>query len=166
MQAWAKDTERAADAERVAKLSCLRSIEDAPTREAILALARRGLELAQKGSGSAPWCRMTLGMAEFRNGNHEAAEEQLRTAVETAADTAPGVDALANIQGTSDYYRAMSLFKQGKEEEARTLFATTAESMRPCPADELHPLPDGCDHDHLILWLAYKEARELLGLSR
>jgi hypothetical protein len=36
--------------------------------------------------------------------------------------------------------------------------------MRPLPADERNPLAHG-DLDELILWLTFKEARDLLGLD-
>ena len=34
--------------------------------------------------------------------------------------------------------------------------------MKPLPADEQNPLAGNADHDDLILWLAYKEAKALI----
>ena len=45
--------------------------------------------------------------------------------------------------------------------EARKL-ATEAAKMRPLPKDEKNPLASDADHDDLILWLAYKEAKALI----
>ena len=59
---------------------------------------------------------------------------------------------------TAKFYRAMSLFRQGQEAEARQLFAEAEAKMK--------PLPGGADHDDLILWLAYKEAKALLAPSQ
>jgi hypothetical protein len=43
------------------------------------------------------------------------------------------------------------------------LFIASEPKMKPLPADEKNPLVDGrSDHDDLILWLAFKEARALL----
>jgi hypothetical protein len=56
----------------------------------------------------------------------------------------------------------MSLFKQGKAEEARRLALEAAAKMKPLPKDDEAPLAGGADD--LILWLAYKEARARLNL--
>ena len=34
--------------------------------------------------------------------------------------------------------------------------------MKPLPVNKQKPLADGADHDDLIMWLAYKEAKALL----
>ena len=34
--------------------------------------------------------------------------------------------------------------------------------MRPLPVDERKPLFGGANHDHVIMWLAYKEAKALI----
>ena len=44
------------------------------------------------------------------------------------------------VAGTSALYRAMSLFRQGKENEARQLALEAASKMRPLPKDEKNPL--------------------------
>jgi hypothetical protein len=38
--------------------------------------------------------------------------------------------------------------------------------MKPLPADERNPLVGTNNADDLILWMAYKEAKELLKLTR
>ena len=35
-------------------------------------------------------------------------------------------------------------------------------AMKPLPKDENHPLAGDADHDDLILWLAYKEAKAMI----
>ena len=67
--------------------------------------------------------------------------------------------------GTAAFYRAMSLFRQGKKDEARRLATEAAGKMKPLPADEKNPLAriaafvdGGGDQEFLILWLAYQEA--------
>ena len=59
----------------------------------------------------------------------------------------------------------MSLFQQGKKDEARKLFSETETQMKPLPADKRQPLADGAGPDDLITWLAYKEAKALLGVE-
>ena len=44
------------------------------------------------------------------------------------------------IEGTANYYRVMSLFHQGKTDEARALFAENEAKVPRLPADEKNPL--------------------------
>ena len=67
-----------------------------------------------------------------------------------------------HVTGTSAFYRAMSLFRQGKKDEARKLATEAAAQMKPLPKDENNPLAGDASHDDLILWLAYKEAKALI----
>jgi len=68
------------------------------------------------------------------------------------------------IQGTARMFRAMSLFKQDKLEEARKVFSQAEAQIPPLPKDESKPTFDGksFDRDWIIMWLAYKEAKELI----
>jgi hypothetical protein len=59
----------------------------------------------------------------------------------------------------------MSLFRQGKTDEARKLAIAAAAKMRPLPADEQNPLAGNAVHNDIVVWLAYKEARELIGFE-
>ena len=108
-----------------------------------------------KGTEAWDWYLMALGMAEFRSGNHAAADEAL-----LAAEKAGPTNRF--VTGTSPFYRAMSLFRQGKEEEARKLANAAAAKIKPLPKDENNPLAHGGNHNVLILWLAYKEAKTLI----
>ena len=56
----------------------------------------------------------------------------------------------------------MSLFRQGKPDEARKLATLAAAKMKPLPADEQNPLTGGAYYDDLILWLAHKEAKAMI----
>jgi tetratricopeptide (TPR) repeat protein len=158
MLAGAAATTNADVAERVAKLACLRPIADAKTQEAALTLARKALELARASGEAGPWQQMTLGMAEYRGGRFQEADFALNAVagMMNPKTYRPGV-----IQGTADCYRSMSLFHQGRKDEARALVAATEAKMKPFPADEQNPLARA-DHDDLILWLACREAKALL----
>jgi hypothetical protein len=56
----------------------------------------------------------------------------------------------------------MSLFRQGKEVEARRIATEAASRMKPLPADERNPTAGGASADDLILWLAYNEAKAMI----
>lgn len=60
----------------------------------------------------------------------------------------------------------MSLFRQGKNDEARKPALAAAANMKPLPKDEQNPLANGAYYDDLILWLAYKEAKAMIKFER
>ena len=82
---------------------------------------------------------------------------QVLTAAQMADDS-------ALIEGIAGFYRAMSLLREGKSTQARALFTATEAAMIPLPNDEQYPYAGGkgIGHDHLVLWLAYKEAKAML----
>jgi serine/threonine protein kinase/tetratricopeptide (TPR) repeat protein len=160
MLAWGANTEVSEAAERVAKLSCLLPIPDAESQTAVLTLARKAVELGKDDKAFLPWAHLALGMAEYRNSQYDEAIKSLSTAASTAPEKYQAL-----ISGTANFYHTMCLFQLGKKDEAQTLFTTTEESMRPLPTDENNPLADKANHDHLILWLAYREAKALLGVT-
>jgi hypothetical protein len=81
----------------------------------------------------------------------------------TRAAATADKDSRARVGGIAGFYRAMSLFQQGKQAEAAALFTATAAAMKPIPADERKPA--GANQDDLILWMACKEAKALLNAS-
>jgi hypothetical protein len=126
-------------------------MQDASRRAVALQLARKAVERG-KGHPLLPWFRLTLGMAEYRSGHFAEADAAL-------ANPTPGDG------GTGACYHAMSLFRLGRPDEARQLTNAAAASMKPLPKDEKDPLADNVDTNDLILWLAYQEAKELVGLD-
>jgi tetratricopeptide (TPR) repeat protein len=152
--AFAKDTKDAIIAERAAKACSIVPSAEKAELEAAIEFGRAAVKLG-KGADARDWCLMALGMAEFRSGNYAGADETL-----LAAEKAGPTNRF--VTGTSPFYRAMSLFQQGKEEEARKLAIAAAAKMKPLPKDENNPLAGDADHDDLILWLAYKEAKAMI----
>ena len=149
----AKDTEGPAVAERAAKCCSLRQAD--PKRcETALVLARRAVDLG-KNHPLLPWVQMALGMAEYRSGHFAEADAALIAAATGGKDN-------PRVVGTSAFYRAMGLFRQGKVDLARKLATDAAEQMKPLPVDEQKPLAGGADGNDLILWLAYKEAKAMI----
>ena len=148
-----RDTTDPATAERVAKICSLRQ-SDAMTHAAALVLARRAVELGQ-GHIYLAYFQMGLGMAEYRCGHYPEAEAALRAAARLGSNN-------YSVVTTSAFYRAMSLFRQGKEDEARKLAAAAAAKMKPLPKDEKSPLAGNANADDLILWMAYKEAEAMI----
>jgi hypothetical protein len=116
-----------------------------------LALARKAVNLGDK-TPNRLWLRLALGMAEYRSAHFAEADAEL-TAV------ASGAQNNRYLAGTAAFYHAMSLFQQGKQDEARKLATEAAARMKPLPRDEKKPLAGNANHDDLILWLAYKEAK-------
>jgi tetratricopeptide (TPR) repeat protein len=153
--AFAKGTNDVGMAERAAKACSIVPSTDKAELDAALILARKEVELYH-GVQWREWQLLTLGMAEYRSGNYAAAIEAL-----IAAEKAGPNNAMAN--GIAAFYRAMSLSRQGKSDEARRLAIGAAAQMKPLPIDEQNPLPDTADPwDDLILWLAYKEAKAMI----
>ncbi len=153
--AFARGTSEMATAERAAKACSILPYTDQVQLEAALSLGRKAMEL---GPGHY-WCRLALGMAEYRKGNYAAADQALRTAAEAGPNN-------SQLMGTSAFYRAMTLFRQGKKDEARKVAIAAAAKMKPPPEDQNNPLGTayGAESD-LILWLAYKEAKAMIGFD-
>ena len=149
----AKDTENPAVADRAAKCCSLRQAD--PKRcEAALVLAREAVDLG-KHHPLLPFFQMALGMAEYRSGHFAEADAALIAAATGGRDN-------PRVVGTSAFYRAMGLFRQGKTDLARQLATEAAAKMRPLPVDEQKPLAGGADENDLIMWLAYKEAKAMI----
>src|SRR5262249_54886477 len=109
----------------LARICCLCATPHTARQEAALALARKAVGLAQ---GDLSF-QLTLGMAEYRSG-HFAQADAVLLAVANGARHAP------RLAGTATFYRAMSLFRQGKADEARKLATEAAATMKPLPQDE------------------------------
>jgi hypothetical protein len=85
------------------------------------------------------------------------------TALEALLDAAKAGPNNAIRTGIAAFYHAMSLFRQEKPDEVRKVAIVAAGKMKPLPIDEQNPMPNNAyPRDHLILWLAYKEAKELI----
>ena len=117
-----------------------------------------GLEPEPRGN-LLGWTHLALGMAQCRMGNHDAAIEAFLDA-EKADPENP------KVTGMAAFYRAMSLFRQGRRDEAGRVAQSAAATMRPLPKDPGNPLADGAGLDDLILWMAYKEAKALIGFDQ
>ena len=75
---------------------------------------------------------MALGMAEYRSGNDAAAELALLAAAKAGPYN-------PHVTGISAFYRAMSLFRQGKNDEARKLAIAAAAKMKPAAQGREQP---------------------------
>lgn len=140
----------------VARACCIAPLTDKTELESLLAIGRTFTNNSSK-HGRFGW--LAAGMAEYRNGNDAAAITAL---LRVGPDSEP-----AWLYGTTKFYRAMALFRQGKTEEARKLASETAAKMKPLPSDEKNPISwvetsNDRHVDNLILWLAYKEAKAMI----
>lgn len=148
--AFAKDTSNADLANTAAKICSITPSTDKAEREAALAFGHTAAKLFRN-----EWTLLCPGMAEYRSGNYAAADKVLLDAAKANLSN-------LHVVGTASFYRAMSLFRQGKKDEARKLAIAAAAKMKPLPKDENNPLAGDANHDDLILWLAYKEAKALI----
>jgi hypothetical protein len=98
---------------------------------------------------------MSLGMSLYRSSHFAEADEALIAALQ-------GGKIYPHVSGTSAFYHAMSLFRQGQPDDARKIAAAAASRMKPFPKDEKNPLAENANLDDLILWMAYKEAKALI----
>ena len=153
---WAAGTEDAQTAQSAAKACCLRPSTNAVLLAKALELARLGVKL-RTGTPWLPWYQLSLGLAEYRNGEYASAEQALAVAEQTAGK-------YYDIPGTARLFRAMSLFRQGRNQAARTVFSEAEAQMPPFPRDESKPVIEGktASHDVMICWLAYREAKAVL----
>jgi tetratricopeptide (TPR) repeat protein len=151
----ARGTSDPTTAHVVARMCCLRPTPDKARQEAALDLAKKAVELDETN----PLFRLTLGIAEYRSGYFTEADAALIAAT-TDAKNVPYVAGLAG------FFRAMILFRQGKPDEARKLALEAARMTRaPLPKDEKNPLAGRASTEDLILWLAHKEAKALIGFD-
>jgi hypothetical protein len=153
----AQGTEEPTTAERTAKILSLRPSADKTRVDAAHELSHRGVTLG-KDNPLLPYFQMARGMAEYRSGHHTACQEALLAALGEG-----NFNPL--LTGTSEFYLAMSLFREGKDAEARQNATQAISRMKPLPADENNPFANGAGPDDLILWMASKEARALLKLE-
>jgi len=160
----AEGTDQATTADRAAKAYCMRPSTDAALLTKAFNLAQQAVELG-KSDPSLLWFELVLGLAEYRNGQYAAATQTLTLAEQMARDNHDlSVDTQNEIEGTASLFRAMSLFHEGKSEDARKLFSQAEAQIPPMPKDENKPMVAGrqLNHDMLICWLAYKEAKALI----
>jgi WD40 repeat protein/serine/threonine protein kinase len=149
---------------QLSRICCLRPTPERSRWEAALALARKAVEIAKEDpyTGSTVVrlldLKLTLGMAEYRSGHFAEADAAL-LAVAKGPEKHYDMELAA---GTANFYRAMSLFRQGKEVEAQKLATEAAAQMKPLPKDDKNPLAGGATADDLMLWLAYKEAKAMV----
>jgi tetratricopeptide (TPR) repeat protein len=121
----AEGTAQADPAERAAEAACLRPSDDAALMANALNLAQRAVELG-KSSLSLPWYQLSLGLAEYRNGQYAAAERSMAVAEQTAGDR-------ERLLGIAHMFHAMTLFRQDRPDEARKLFSQAEAQMPRCP---------------------------------
>jgi tetratricopeptide (TPR) repeat protein len=147
--ALAKDTGDMFTAERAAKVCTIVASTDKGEQEAGLALAHKAVELGKGGA----WNLLALGMAQYRSGHDAAAAKALLAA---AAEASPKS---YFVSGTAAFFRAMSIYRAGKPDEARKVAIDAVAKMKPLPNPSLD---NPYLRDDLVLWLAYKEAKTMI----
>ncbi|WP_193213143.1 serine/threonine-protein kinase [Luteolibacter marinus] len=148
--------------ERAAKAWCFRAGADPRRLEVVLALAR---EAASGGESpkQRPWTLQTLGMAEFRAGNLAAAKAAFTESVRVAEADGWHPELRPLIQVPAGFFQAMILSRQGDAEGARIYFEQARSPMETVPPGGEESLPRVVTQDHLLCWLAQREAAGALG---
>jgi tetratricopeptide (TPR) repeat protein len=153
----AKGTQDPATAERTAKLCSLRPGGNEDERAAAVTLARRAVDLGQKHPALA-YFQMALGMAQYRSGSFDEAQMSLAPLLDSQKKN-------LHIVGTAGFFQAMTLFRQGRTGEGTHRATITTQGMKPLPLDDRNPFADSANADDVIVWLAYKEAKQLIGFD-
>ena len=143
----------------VALACCLESSSDTKRIESSVKLARLAVELGKGNQVWMPKFKLVLGLAEYRQGNYLAANEEFDV-----------VEKLSNrisfhAINAAGFFHAMSLFRQGKTADARRLFAKSETQMRNLPIHENLALANGATTNNIIVWLAYKEAKAMIQIE-
>jgi len=135
---------------RAAQSGALAQSTDRAILQETLELGRKALQLnKEEGRGL-----LALGMTEFRNDLFAEAARDLQVVSNS--------DQSVTAAQTAAFYRAMSLFRLGRKDEAVDVAAKAGAKMKPLPVQG-NPMSGDSNPDVIILWLAYKEAKAMIG---
>ena len=153
--------------ERAILIACLAPLENPDQGSELLATLARCDEI--RAAGGRPkifepppaWRGLAAGMLYYRAGDYGKAEAALSETLRLLERCATWENTPANRAGVN-LYRAMSLLKQGKVDEARQLYAEASKAIAP-PQSAEQPLSGNWDAQGtpLIVWLAQREAKAL-----
>ena len=154
--------------ERAVMIACLAPLENAGQGQELLETLACCKEIRATGGGSpnygpAPaWRSMIAGMAYYRVGDYAKSDEAL-TEAGRSMDEGEKKGKKPMERSRVNFYRAMSLLRQGNLEAARQLCLETAKTIKPPPSAE-QPLLNCGDTagTPLTAWLAERETRSLL----
>ena len=138
--------------EQVARVVCIAPNADTATFQNAVKLVSKAQEFGKDDPEFQGIARLTLGMVLYRAGEFAEAEAVLSTWKSFHE---------GYIGGSSSFFLAMALFRQGNEEAARDLFAVAREKMSTRPEKEDEQIK-GMDHYHIFVWLACREADALI----
>lgn len=154
---YAADSSNPVVLDRIGKMALLGSAEDKSQVQRGIAFVRR-LETLDKGGPYSDWFKMDRGIAEYRGGNYQAAEQDFANEMQTA-------EAFTDFGCTTAFYRAMCLFRLGRQADAEVIAREAMSIMSPLPADPKNPLANGADGPTIAMWMAYGEAKSLLKMQ-
>ena len=151
-------------AEQRARVLCLTPSTNTALLAKALDLARRAVGLEYPATEWMRWHQLALGLAEYRNGQYEAAAKTLEVAEQPVVSP---LRIYGDLPSMARMFRALSLFRLGRTQAARQLFKETEGQIPPLPPDEGRPVAEGLpfNHDLVICWLAYKEAKSVINGS-
>jgi hypothetical protein len=151
--AEAEDAGNATTLERAAKACLIHPGIDPQMAAQAADISRTALRQLKGSPGLLPWAQLTAGIANLRIGSHDDANELLTTAASAENPL---------VQGPALFFRSILRAERGDAKEARRDFEAARRLMPPVPdRDAVTPALD--NHDQLVFWLAYDEARLRLG---
>lgn len=158
MLEWAEGRDEFEVVERVAKICSIRPQSEPRTRERVVALAKRGVELVGDDAYKLAWANLALGMAEFQVGGDREAHAAFDAAI------AEPDEANSYVLDTAGFYMAMLFQRNDNPSKAKEWFEETEDRIPPLPRDGGRPPIGSGMHDMFIRWLAYKQAGAVLEL--
>ncbi len=155
--------------DRIAWISCIAPLKDEEQGRVILENLAR-VEAERNSPDSPPESKMSTdqmanirGLALYRTGNFLGALERFAEAERFLASERKykALGGEGNNEHGMDFYKALTLFRLGRQSEAEEVFKKAEEALMPTPSveDPLKGLNDS-DGTSLLVWLAYREAKE------
>jgi tetratricopeptide (TPR) repeat protein len=134
----------------------LRPLTDPQIHSRALSFARQILNDAPTNATLSAH-QLRLGVAAYRLGHDSEADRWLIASQQGD----PGSAHPKARTCTSQFFRAMILFRQGQPDLALRLFTECEAKMPPLPEAVEWALTEGTGRDDVMVWLAFKEARAL-----
>jgi tetratricopeptide (TPR) repeat protein/tRNA A-37 threonylcarbamoyl transferase component Bud32 len=136
--------------------ACLLPVTEPGLAQSAMTAARQAVE---RGTNQTDRLRVqfALGLACLRSSQFAAAATAFQAGNPNGRET-------GSLASAAELYRAIALHRLGRQDEARSAFASANRSLRPAPGTNATPLLGETDPHDIVAWLAQREARQLLSL--
>ena len=141
------------DWERGAKACLVRRGLEADLQARAVDFAYKALAATSKDNELRPWCELSTGMAAYREGKDDEAEQHFTEATRSAN---------WEIKTPALLYRVMSRLRKGRIEDAEADFKEAKLHLPPLPEDRNSVPDDFKNVETLFAWLVYDEVKEVI----